>query len=497
VSTLETLAFDNSYARLGDDFSVEVAPSPLPAPYRVSFNGRAAALLGLDASEGENPALLEYFSGARRLPGAEPRAAVYAGHQFGVYVPRLGDGRALLLGEVLNGAGERWELHLKGSGPTPFSRGGDGRAVLRSTLREYLGSEALHGLGVPTTRALCVIGSDAPVYREEVETGATLVRLSPSHVRFGTFEYFAHTHQPEQVARLLDHVLERHVPPAGETGPTRAGRTGAERALAFYEWVTERTAVLLAHWQAVGFAHGVMNTDNMSILGVTLDFGPYGFLDEYEPGFICNHSDERGRYAFEKQPRIAQWNLACLGGALLSQVSEAEAMPVLKTFQARYEAHFLSRMRAKLGLLEGRAGDEGLVRGLLSCMAESRVDYTAFFRALGGFSTEADARNAPLRDQFLDREGFDAWAQGYRARLISEGGNDAERKARMDRVNPAYVLRNYLAQQAIEKAQEKDFSEVDRLLELLADPFTERPGFERYAAPPPAWGRHLAVSCSS
>ena len=339
MATLEQLRFDNTYARLPPGFGTPVRPTPLVNLHRVSVSPEALRLLDLDSSEALRPEFLQAFGGARPLPGMQPFAMVYAGHQFGVYVPRLGDGRALLLGEVLNAAGERWDVQLKGSGPTPYSRQGDGRAVLRSCIREYLCSEALHGLGIPTTRALCVLGSQEPVYREEVEKGAMLVRLSPSHVRFGTFEYFHHTGQHAHVKALADHVLARHFPhlQGVPDAPVR-----------FFTEVVERTAHLIARWQAVGFAHGVMNTDNLSILGLTLDYGPFGFLDDFEPGFICNHSDEGGRYAFDQQPRTALWNLACLGEALLTLFSEDEARAALGTFQTTFSTSYLSRLGSKL-----------------------------------------------------------------------------------------------------------------------------------------------------
>ncbi|MGZ3458524.1 MAG: protein adenylyltransferase SelO [Archangium sp.] len=488
MATLEQLRFDNSYARLPAGFGVALRPSPFPEARLVSVSPSALRLLDLEPSEAHRPEFVQGFGGARLLPGMEPFAMVYAGHQFGVYVPRLGDGRALLLGEALNAGGERWDVQLKGSGPTPFSRMGDGRAVLRSSIREYLCSEAMHGLGIPTTRALCVLGSGEPVYREEVETGAMVVRLSPSHVRFGTFEYFHYTGQHEHLKQLADYVTSRHFPHLA-AAPDRYAR--------FYAEVVERTARLIAQWQAVGFAHGVMNTDNMSILGLTLDYGPFGFLDDFDPGFVCNHSDERGRYAFDQQPRIALWNLACLGEALLTLLSEDEARAALGAFQPAFASHFLSRLREKLGLREAREEDRSLIESLFARMAETHVDYTRFFRTLGRFDSSPEARNPALRDQFLDREGFDSWAADYRRRLAAESSQDAERRARMDRVNPKYVLRNYLAQTAIERAQAGDFSEVDRLRALLEDPFSEHPEHEASAEPPPTWGRHLVVSCSS
>ncbi|XXF78946.1 YdiU family protein [Myxococcaceae bacterium GXIMD 01537] len=488
MPTLEQLRFDNSYARLPEGFAARVAPRPFPESWLVSVNPAALRLLELDEAEAKRPAFVEAMGGVRPLPGMEPVAMVYAGHQFGIYVPRLGDGRALLLGEVRTSTGESWDLHLKGAGPTPFSRMGDGRAVLRSTLREYLCGEALHALGIPTTRSLCVIGGDEKVYREEVEPGAMLVRLAPSHVRFGTFEYFHYTGQHGHVATLADYVLARHF-------PHLVGMEG--RHARFYAEVVERTARLVAQWQAVGFAHGVMNTDNMSILGLTLDYGPFGFLDAFDPGFICNHSDESGRYAFDRQPRIALWNLAALGEALLTLMTEDEARAALGTFQPTFAEHFLSLMRGKLGLREAHDADRELIETLLAQMAESSLDYTNFFRSLSRFDSTPGARNEMLRRDFVDLHAFDAWAERYRARLAAEGSVDAERRPRMDAVNPKFVLRNYLAQVAIEKAHARDFSEVDRLLAVLSRPFDEQPGHEAYAAPPPDWGRHLAVSCSS
>ncbi|QSQ11130.1 protein adenylyltransferase SelO [Myxococcus landrumensis] len=480
MSTLEQLRFDNTYARLPSGFGARVEPRALSNTRLVSANPAALRLLGLTPEEARRPEFIEAMGGGRPLSGMEPFAMVYAGHQFGVYVPRLGDGRAMLLGEVRAPSGEKWDLHLKGGGPTPFSRGGDGRAVLRSSIREYLCGEAMHGLGIPTTRALCLLGSDAPVYREEVETGAMIVRMAPSHVRFGTFEFFHYTEQNEHVARLADHVIDAHFPHL----------SGApDRHVRFYTEVVERTARLVAQWQAVGFAHGVMNTDNMSILGLTLDYGPFGFLDEFEPGFICNHSDHRGRYAFDQQPRIAMWNLACLGEALLTLITEDQARAALATFEPSFSAHFLTRMRAKLGLREAKEEDRALVGDLFALMAEARVDYTRFFRAL----SRVDA----VMEMFPDRARFEAWAERYRARLTAEGSVDTERQARMERVNPRYVLRNWMAQDAITQAQRGDFSQVDRLLAALEDPFTERSDNAELTREPPAWGRHLVVSCSS
>ncbi|MCC7131446.1 MAG: YdiU family protein [Gemmatimonadales bacterium] len=485
---LTELAFDNSYARLPPAYYEVVDPTALGDPYLVAFNPDAAALIDLDPAEAAEPEAPAYLSGSRRLPGAEPIAMLYAGHQFGVWVPQLGDGRAILLGEVIGARGDRWDLHLKGGGQTRFSRMGDGRAVLRSTIREYLASEAMHALGIPTTRALAITGSDDLVYREAPETAATLIRMAPSHVRFGTFQVFAARGQPERVAELADYLIRLHdADLAGE--PDRHRR--------WLERIVDRTADLMARWMAVGFAHGVMNTDNMSVLGLTLDYGPYGFLDEYDPGFICNHSDHEGRYAFDRQPAIGLWNLARFAEALLELVPFDAANTALNRYPSRFEATYGSLIRAKLGLDTERADDTDLVAEMLGLMAANRVDYTRWFRTLAVVPSGAAAAPESLRGMVSDLARLDGWIVRYGARLAAEGRDDGARRGAMNRVNPKFVLRNYLAQQAIDRARLKDYGEIERLRSLLATPFDEHPGLEHYADPPPPWGRELVVSCSS
>ena len=487
--TLENLVFENSYARLPDTFYAKLNPTPFdPPPYLVHANPAAAELIDLDPEQFLRPEFAALFGGSMLAPGMEPLAMIYSGHQFGVYVPQLGDGRAILLGEVRNARGEKWDLHLKGAGLTPFSREGDGRAVLRSTIREYLCSEAMHGLGIPTTRALCLVGSDAKVYREQVETGAMLVRMAPSHVRFGSFEIFYYRKQHEQLRILADFIIANHFSDLTD-GPDKYAR--------FFSEVAERTARLIAQWQAVGWSHGVMNTDNMSIHGITLDYGPFGFMDDYDPGFICNHSDHNGRYAFNQQPYIGLWNLSCLAQALLPLASKEDLKAALDRYTLLCEHRYMELMQAKFGLIEEQEDDAGLIQDLLSLMQQSHVDYTNFFRALGSFSSQDGSPNEPLRDFFLDREAFRGWVKRYADRLRREKSRDEERSSRMNQVNPKYILRNYLTQQAIEKAQQKDFSEIDRLLTLLQNPYSDQPGMNTYAAPPPNWGKHLSVSCSS
>ncbi len=489
LKSLEQLEFDNSFARLPDWFAAKLNPTPFSSPpYVVCFNPAAAALIDLDPQQAARAEFAGVFGGSLLVPGMEPLATLYSGHQFGVYVPQLGDGRAILLGEVRNGRGERWDLQLKGAGLTPFSRDGDGRAVLRSTIREYLCGEAMHGLGIPTTRALCIVGSDDKVYREQIETGAVLLRMAPSHVRFGSFEVFYYRNQHERLAMLADYVIRHHYPHLADA---------SDRYVRFFAEVVGRTATLIAQWQAVGWSHGVMNTDNMSILGLTLDYGPFGFMDDYDAGFICNHSDHNGRYAFNQQPYIGLWNLSCLAQALLPLAAKEELKAALDSYMPTFEQRYAALMRAKLGLETAEGDDASLIADFLGLLQGSHADYTIVFRELGTFDTRLDAMNERMRDHFLNRERFDEWAGRYGGRLRREQSQDEERRLRMNRVNPKYVLRNYLAQVAIEKAQQKDYSEIDRLLTLLHDPFADHPGMEQYAAPPPNWGKHLSVSCSS
>jgi uncharacterized protein YdiU (UPF0061 family) len=487
--SLDSLPFSNSFARLPDAYYSRVPPTPFESPARLlHVNTRVAEQLGLDPAVQHDPRFLAAFSGRQLLPGMEPIAMLYAGHQFGHYVRQLGDGRAILLGEISTARGGRWELQLKGSGQTPYSRAGDGRAVLRSSIREYLAGEALHGLGIPSTRALCLIGTDDEVYREQIETGAMITRVAPSHVRFGSFEVFYYREQYDRIGALADYVIDMHY-------PELAG--APDRYLKFLETVIARTARLLAQWQAVGFAHGVMNTDNMSILGLTLDYGPYGFLDAYNPGFICNHSDHHGRYAFDRQPEIGLFNLSCLAQTLLPLIEVEAAQAALGRYWDEFTAHYHTLMAAKIGAANSDARTLALLDELLAQMQQSSVDYTLLFRALGEVERDSDLPVTRLRDRFIDRERFDHWLSDYRIWLRADGRADPERRAAMQQANPKYILRNYLAQIAIDKAERGDCSEIDALLTVLAAPFDEHPGFEHYANPPPEWAGAIQVSCSS
>jgi len=491
------LNFSNSFASLPETFYSQVSPAPLKNSHLIAFNHRAAELLDLQAEQIDLEELLPYLSGEAEAASQPPIAMLYSGHQFGHYVPQLGDGRAMMLGEVTNGSGQKWELQLKGSGTTPYSRGADGRAVLRSTIREYLCSEAMHGLGIPTTRALSIVGSSEEVYRETIEKGAMLLRMAPSHVRFGSFEVFFYRQQLKELQTLADYLVEHHYPELQEIADPY------DRHFALFEQVLKRTAQLISQWQQVGFAHGVMNTDNMSMLGLTLDYGPYGFMDEYNAGFICNHSDHQGRYAFDQQPAIGLWNLGRLAQAMLplfDQEPEAateKANNLLPGYQAIFKQHYLEGMRAKLGLKGEQPDDQRLINELLEQMQQSQIDFTNLFRALGNFNRNGDGANGFIRDQFIERERFDRWAADYTQRLNTENHDDAQRKIEMERVNPKYVLRNHLVQHAIERAESGDYTEITRLHEILSQPFIEQVRPSYYSAPPPEGSQRIVVSCSS
>lgn len=458
-----------------------VVPQPLQQPRLLHLNRALLDELGLGGiSEAD---WIACCGEGKVLPGMQPVAQVYAGHQFGGYSPRLGDGRALLLGEQLAPDGQRWDLHLKGAGKTPFSRFGDGRAVLRSSIREYLASEALHALGIPTTRALVLVGSQEPVYREQVETGATVLRTAPSHLRFGHIEYFAWSGQGEKIPLLIDYLLRHHFPEL---------ENGAE----LFAEVVRRTARLIAKWQAAGFCHGVMNTDNMSLLGLTLDYGPYGFIDAYVPDFVCNHSDPAGRYALDQQPAVGYWNLQKLAQALAGHVDGDALAAALAQYEQQLMLHYSELMRAKLGLAVWEEDDPALFRELFRLLAANKVDYHLFLRRLGEVTQEG-AWPASLLALLSEPGVWQAWLERYRARLMREGSEDVVRKAQMDAINPKYVLRNALAQQVIEAADAGDMQPFGRLFAALQRPYDEQPEYEDLATPTPAWYCGGELSCSS
>jgi uncharacterized protein YdiU (UPF0061 family) len=479
------LRWKPGFTTLGPAFFTALRPTPLPAPYWVGHSDAVARMLGLPAGWRQSDSTLAALTGSLPIAGTQPYATVYSGHQFGVWAGQLGDGRAIAIGETEGGL----EIQLKGAGRTPYSRGGDGRAVLRSSIREFLCSEAMHGLGIPTTRALSVTGSDQPVRRETLETAAVVVRVAPSFIRFGHFEHFAAAERIDELRALADHVIDRHYPACRHTE-----RFGGNAYAAFLEAVSERTAALLARWQAVGFCHGVMNTDNMSILGLTIDYGPFQFLDGFDPAHICNHSDTQGRYAFNQQPNVAYWNLFCLAQALLPLIGDQElAIAALESYKTIFPREFDARMGAKLGLSDAGEADRPLVDGVLRVLAAERTDWTIFWRRLSEAVATDDLQ--PVRDLFIDPAGIDAWLASFTPR---HGGlPSAAAGAAMRAVNPKFVLRNHLGQQAIEAAAAKDFSGVATLLKLLETPFEEHAGHDAYAGFPPDWASTIEISCSS
>ncbi|EOB6679800.1 protein adenylyltransferase SelO [Vibrio vulnificus] len=490
MSLWSSVKFAQRYAQLPTVFYRLVTPQPLDNSRWVIWNGELAQRFALP-EHADDPQLLAVFSGAEPFSAFKPLAMKYAGHQFGVYNPDLGDGRGLLLAEMQNQQGQWFDIHLKGAGLTPFSRMGDGRAVLRSTLREYLCSEAMAALGIETTRALGMMVSDTPVYREQVEQGACLIRLAQTHIRFGHFEHFFYTEQYDELRLLADNVIEWYLPDCLHQ---------PKPYLAMFEQVVAKTATMIAQWQAVGFAHGVMNTDNMSILGQTFDYGPFGFLDDYEPGYICNHSDYQGRYAFDQQPRVALWNLSALAHALSPLIERDDLELALAQYEPTLGKVFSQLMRQKLGLLSQQEGDSELFNAMFTLLAENHTDYTRFFRTLSQLDREDEQT---VIDLFVDRDAAHGWLSRYLERVALEQTASGEVKSAQQRceqmraVNPKYILRNYLAQQAIDKAEQGDFSEVHTLAKLLKNPYDDQPEMEAYARLPPEWGKKMVISCSS
>jgi len=503
TSAQAPLAWTHRLLALGPSLYTRLPPTGVPEPVWAARNPALLAELGWPQdllSERHLPA----WAGNALLPGSDPLATVYSGHQFGVWAGQLGDGRALWLGEAESARGPQ-EIQLKGAGRTPYSRMGDGRAVLRSSIREYLCSEAMHGLGIPTTRALCLVASPLPVRRETVETAAVVTRVAPSFLRFGHLEHFAARDQVDTLRSLADHLIEHHLPQAR----AHAGQWQGNVYAGLLHEVQLRTAQLMAQWQAVGFCHGVMNTDNMSLLGLTIDYGPFQFMDGYHPGHICNHSDTQGRYAHARQPNVAYWNLYRLGQALLPLIGDEDTTEaVLEVYRQAFPRAMGDAMRAKLGLVNAlaseseREADWTLVEDLLQLLANEKVDYTIFWRRLsqamaaecGDWSAQAPHWQA-VTDLLLDRPALLAWLQRYRQRAGQVPAT--ELGAHMLRTNPKFVLRNHLAETAIQMARQGDFSEIERLQHLLQSPFDEHPGMDRYADFAPDWAGELEISCSS
>ena len=473
--------FENTYARLPERFFTKLSPTPVQAPEMLLLNEPLARELGLDPTFLRSAEGAQVLGGNRVPEGAEPLAMAYAGHQFGGWVPQLGDGRAILLGEVIDRSGVRRDIQLKGSGPTPYSRMGDGRAALGPVLREYIVSEAMAAFGIPTTRSLAVVTTGEAVFREQALPGGILTRIARSHIRVGTFQFFAARRDTEALKLLADHVIDRHYPDLREAENPYSGLLDA---------VAGRQAELIAAWMSVGFIHGVMNTDNMSVAGDTIDYGPCAFMDTYHPGTVYSSIDHGGRYAYGNQPGIAHWNLACLAQCLLPLIDESEekaleiAQGVINGFPDRYRAAHTKRFAAKRGLDQVRDGDADLIDGLLTAMEEGKADFTLTFRRLSDLKAE-DGEDATVRALFEEPGAFDVWAETWRARLAEERRDDAARQTAMRSVNPAYIPRNHLVEAALSAAvQDGNLEPVQDLCAVMKTPFETQPGQERYEQPP-------------
>ena len=484
-SRAELFDFDNTYARELEGFYVPWKAAQVAQPQLIKFNRQLAEELGLDADALDSDEGARIFAGNETPEGAVPLAQAYAGHQFGGFVPQLGDGRALLIGEVIDCYGRRRDIQLKGSGPTPFSRAGDGRAALGPVLREYLIGEAMNALGIPTTRALAAVVTGEPVYRERALPGAVLTRVAASHVRVGTFQFFAVRGEQAKVRQLADYVIDRHYPELqGQANPY----------LRLLERVCDKQAALVAGWMHVGFIHGVMNTDNMTISGETIDYGPCAFMDHYDPATVFSSIDTQGRYAYVNQPRVAQWNLARLAETLLPLIDEdktraiARATEVVNAFSGRYENYWIKGMRAKLGLFTEEEADLNLATEFLTAMEGNNVDYTLAFRYL---ADAALGQQQQIRGLFADPSAYDRWSGHWQARLSRETVAQSDRGAAMRRANPGFIPRNHRVEEALSAAvEEGDYAPFETLLKILARPFEDQPEFAVYAEPPPEGQSH-------
>jgi uncharacterized protein YdiU (UPF0061 family) len=475
---LSDLKLKSDYLLLDDIFYHEVKPEPLNNPHLISANPDAADLIGLDHDELHTDTFVNFVNGTLDIPH-QPYAMCYAGHQFGFFVPRLGDGRAINLGEI-NG----WHLQLKGAGITRYSRSGDGRAVLRSSIREYLMSEAMYGLHIPTTRALAIIGSTHRIYREDWESGAIVLRISPTWIRFGSFEYFYHAKKHAELEQLADYTIK-------ESFPHLLGDKDAY--IKMFTEVVESTAVMIAKWMGVGFNHGVMNTDNMSITGLTIDYGPYAFLDEYDFDFICNHTDKNGRYSFGNQPQVGKWNLSMLMNTLSPLVNIDKMQEVLDSYEDIFNKIHLQILLDKTGLQTQHDKDTELISTLFAFMQNQRIDYSYFFRTLSHYNGDRE----DLLSMSMMKKPLEEWLDLYDARLKLESQNTKNRLKAMKKTNPKYVLKNYMLQEAIDKADSGDFSGVEDLMILAKAPFDEHMAFEHYAKETPLKHKNLKLSCSS
>jgi len=474
------LKLTTPYLALSPHFYEKVDPSPLDKPFVISTSQSAAELLGIDEDLSLDNALLDIVNGKTKLEGSKTFAMCYGGHQFGEFTGRLGDGRVINLGKV-NGQ----NLQLKGAGLTPYSRLGDGRAVLRSSIREYLMSEAMYGLGIESTRALALIGSDTDVRREQMENGAIVLRLSPTWVRFGTFEYYYSTGEHSKLKELADYVVDESFPYL---------KNSEDMYLNMYTEIVKNTAITLAKWQSVGFNHGVMNTDNMAIDGTTIDYGPFAFLDDYDPNFVCNETDKQGLYSFRNQPGAAHWNLDMLARLISPLLSYDDTEEVLTdTFWSTFTNVYSTILYGKMGLHTKQDEDKELLEALKRALGSATIDYTLFFRKLSHFNTD----KSDILGACIHREPLDAWLDKYSKRLEKETLSVEKRQSKMLATNPKYVLKNHILQEAIEKAEKHDFSMIDELLTVALAPFDEHPELEHLCKPTPKKSKNICLSCSS
>jgi uncharacterized protein YdiU (UPF0061 family) len=468
----------HAYAELPQDFYNLQNWQGFDNPLLVIENAELKKDLGLENIDTQK--LLDIFNGSLSIESLKPLSMAYSGHQFGQYVEQLGDGRGLLFGQIDSSAG-LIDIHLKGAGKTPYSRFGDGRAVLRSVIREYLCGEAMHALSIPTSRALMIIGSDEMVIREKSETAAMLARTAKTHIRFGNFEYFHYNNKPEYVKVLADFCIDNYPPYFSKS---------KNKYEEFFRSVVEQTACMIALWQANGFSHGVMNTDNMSILGETFDYGPYGFMEDYIPSYVCNHSDHLGRYAFKNQPYIGLWNCSALGHALSSLISEENQDEILKTYELIFQNKLAELYRKKLGFMTSHNEDAQLIQGLLDIMESERLDYTNTFRNLSQAATQTKTNE-------LNSDVAVSWIKSYQERHNKESKSIAKKISLMNAINPKYILRNYMAQEVIEAAENSDFSATKALIEVITSPYDELEQYEHFANRSPDWAKNLEISCSS
>ena len=468
----------HAYAELPQEFYNLQKWEGFKNPLLIIENTQLKQELGFNNIEKEK--LLDIFNGLLSIENLKPLSMAYSGHQFGQYVEQLGDGRGLLLGEINSSEG-LIDIHLKGAGKTPYSRFGDGRAVLRSVIREYLCGEAMHALSIPTSRALMIIGSDEMVVREKSETAAMLARTAKTHIRFGNFEYFHYNKKPEHVKVLADFCIENY--------PTYFSKT-KNIYEEFFSSVVKQTAIMIAQWQACGFNHGVMNTDNMSILGETFDYGPYGFMEDYLPTYVCNHSDHQGRYAFQNQPYIGLWNCSALGHALSSLISEEAQGEILQTYEKIFQSTLAELFRKKLGLEQEQSEDAALIQSLLDIMESEKLDYTNTFRNL----TQALTNKITPE---LESEIAKSWINSFQKRHHKESFTLSKKLVLMNNTNPKFILRNYMAQEVIEAAEESNYLELETLIKIITNPFEEHEDFQSFAERSPEWAKDIEISCSS